>query len=178
MVNISGGTTNYILTWDTLSYPLLAGVNVFSTPIGVPAGVYPFGITDNNGCTFTDTITITEPDSISVSLTTTNVSCNGLSDGSVSLTISGGTPGYSEDWGTNNPNSLSDGTYNYTVTDTNGCNYNDNITITEPIMLSSTINGTDLTSCLVSNGSIDLNVSGGTSPLMFIRGIILIQLKI
>ena len=72
MVNISGGTTNYILTWDTLSYPLLGGVNVFSTPIGIP-GVYPFGITDNNGCTFTDTITITEPDSISVSLITTNV---------------------------------------------------------------------------------------------------------
>ena len=74
-----------------------------------------------------------------MSLITTNVSCNGLSNGSVLLTISGGTPGYSEDWGTNNPNSLSAGIYNYTITDTNGCNYN-NITITEPIILSSTIN--------------------------------------
>ena len=168
LVNISGGTTNYILTWDTLSYPLLAGVNVFSTPIGVPAGVYPFGVIDNNGCTFTDTITITEPDSISVSQTTTNVSCNGFSDGSALLTISGGTPGYSEDWGTNNPSSLSAGTYNYTITDTNGCNYNDFVTITEPIILSSTIIATDLTSCLVLNGSIDLNVSGGTSPYIYL----------
>tara|TARA_B100000683_G_scaffold63528_1_gene61966 strand:- start:2493 stop:9086 length:6594 start_codon:yes stop_codon:yes gene_type:complete len=168
LVNITGGTTNYVLSWDTLNYPLLGGINVFSTPIGVPAGVYPFGIIDDNGCTFTDTITITEPDSISVSQTTTNVSCNGLSDGSVTLIISGGTPGYSEDWGTNNPNSLSAGTYNYTITDTNGCNYNNVVTITEPIILSSTINATDLTSCLVSNGSIDLNVSGGTSPYVYL----------
>ena len=36
----------------------------------------------------------------------TNVSCNGFTDGSASLTISGGTPGYLEDWGTNNPNSI------------------------------------------------------------------------
>ena len=95
------------------------------------------------------------------------LSCNGLSNGSVLLTISGGTPGYSEDWGTNNPNSLS-GIYNYTITDTNGCNYNDVVTITEPIILSSTINITDLTSCLVSNGSIDLNVSGGTSLYVYL----------
>ena len=118
--------------------------------------------------TFTDTITITEPDSISVSQTTTNVSCNGLSDGSALLTISGGTPGYSEDWGTNNPTLYRAGTYNYTVTDTNGCNYNDFVTITEPIILSSTITPTDLTSCLVLNGSIDLNVSGGTSPYIYL----------
>ena len=153
LVNITGGTTDYILSWDTLNYPLLGGINVFSTPIGVPAGVYPFGIIDDNGCTFTDTITITEPDSISVSQTTTNVSCNGLSDGSVILIISGGTPGYSEDWGTNNPNALSAGTYNYSITDTNSCNYNNVVTITEPIILSSTINATDLTSCLVSYSS-------------------------
>ena len=43
---------------------------------------------------------------IVVNETTTNVSCNGFSDGSVTLSISGGTPGYTEDWGTNNPNSL------------------------------------------------------------------------
>ena len=54
-----------------------------------------------------DTFVITEPSVITVLSTTTDVTCNGLSDGNASLTISGGTPGYSEDWGTNNPNSLS-----------------------------------------------------------------------
>ena len=168
LVNITGGTQDYILSWDTLNYPLLGGINVFSTPIGVPAGVYPFGITDNNGCTFTDIITITEPSAIVVNETTTNVSCNGFSDGSVTLSISGGTPGYTEDWGTNNPNSLFAGTYNYLVTDTNGCIYNNSVTITEPNVLTSTLIPTDLTSCLVSNGSIDLIVSGGTPPYSYL----------
>ena len=168
LVNITGGTQDYILSWDTLNYPLLGGINVFSTPIGVPAGVYPFGITDNNGCTFTDIITITEPPAIIVNETILNVSCNGFSDGSVTLSISGGTPGYSEDWGTNNPNSLFAGTYNYLVTDTNGCLYNNSVTITEPNVLTSTLIPTDLTSCLVSNGSIDLIVSGGTSPYSYL----------
>ena len=40
--------------------------------------------------------------------------------------------GYTEDCGTNNPNSLFIGTYNYLVTDTNGCIYNNSVTITEP----------------------------------------------
>ena len=47
-----------------------------------------------------------------------------------------GTPGYIEDWGINNPDSLSAGTYNYTIFDTNGCLYNSSIAITEPNELS------------------------------------------
>ena len=86
--------------------------------------------------------------------------------------------GYSEDWGTNNPNSLFIGTYNYLVTDTNGCIYNNSVTITEPNVLTSTLIPTDLTSCLVSNGSIDLIVSGGTSPTHIYGIIQMIQLKI
>ena len=167
-VSITGGTTNYILSWDTLTYPLLGGVNIFNTPVGVPAGIYPFGIADANGCSFTDTITITEPPSISVTESTTNVSCFGLSDGTATLAISGGTPAYTEDWGTNNPNALSAGTYNYTITDGNSCVYTNSLTITEPNELSSTITPTDLTSCLISNGTIDLSVSGGTSPYYYL----------
>ncbi len=166
-VIITGGTTDYLLSWDTLTYPLLGGVSVFNTPIGVPAGVYPFGITDVNGCYFSDTITITQPDAISVSETLTNVSCNGLSDGTAILYITGGTPGYLEDWGTNNPSTLSSGIFSYTVTDTNSCVYTNSISISEPNVLSSSVIPTDLTSCLISNGSIDLSVNGGTIPYSY-----------
>jgi len=167
-VTILGGTINYILSWDTLNYPLIGGINLFNTPVGVPAGIYPFGITDSNGCYFTDTITITEPSSIVVSESTTNVSCNGFSDGTATLSISGGTSGYTEDWGTNNPAVLSSGTFNYTITDTNNCTYSDSLSITEPALLNSIINPTDLTSCLISNGSIDLITNGGTAPYNYI----------
>ncbi len=167
-VIITGGTTDYLLSWDTLTYPLLGGISVFNTPIGVPAGVYPFGITDVNGCYFSDTITITQPDAISVSETLTNVSCNGLSDGTAILSITGGTPGYLEDWGTNNPSTLSSGTFSYIVTDTNSCVYTNSISISEPNILSSSVIPTDLNSCLISNGSIDLTVNGGTSPYTYL----------
>ena len=103
MVNITGGTQDYILSWDTLNYPLLGGINVFGT-IGENLGkFYPFGITDN-GCTFTDTIYYYwfEAAVIVVNETTINVSCNGFSDGSVTLSISVERSGYTEDWGTNN----------------------------------------------------------------------------
>ena len=166
-VNISGGTTDYMLFWDTLSYPLPGGLSTFITPIGVPAGTYPFSITDNNGCSFLDTIIINQPTEISVTETISNVSCYGFSDGSASLSISGGTPTYTEDWGTNNPLSLSAGTYNYSITDGNSCIIYDSVTITEPSVLSSIITPTDLTSCLIINGSIDLTVIGGTLPYTF-----------
>jgi hypothetical protein len=98
-VNISGGVTDYILSWDTLTYPLLGGLSVFTTPVGVPAGIYPYMVTDNTGCIIYDTITITGASQILSTPTITNVSCYGLSDGSASLLISGGSPSYTEDWG-------------------------------------------------------------------------------
>ena len=105
VVNITGGTQDYILSWDTLNYPLLGGINVFNS-IGAPAGiVYPFGITDNNGCTFTDIITITEPPAAAINETIQNVSCNGFSDAMLLLSISGGILDIQK-IGANDPNSL------------------------------------------------------------------------
>ena len=167
-VNISGGVTNYTLSWDTLNYQLIGGVSIFNTPIGVPYGLYPFAITDLNGCVFNDTILINQPTQISVIENTTNPNCNGFSDGTANLSISGGTPGYIEDWGLINPSSLSAGIHFYSITDTNGCLYSDSVIITEPNAISSNINSTNLTSCLISNGSIDLSVNGGVGHYTYI----------
>ncbi|MGY8987280.1 MAG: T9SS type A sorting domain-containing protein [Flavobacteriales bacterium] len=167
-VNISGGTTDYMLFWDTLSYPLPGGLSTFITPIGVPAGTYPFSITDNNGCSFSDTIIISQPTVISVSETISNVSCNGGNDGTATLTLSGGTGTLTENWGTNNPMALAAGTYPYTVNDNNGCSFTGSVTITEPLAITSSILITDLNSCLVADGSIDLTPDGGVSPYTYL----------
>ena len=71
------------------------------------SGIYTVTVTDTNNCSSVDSIIITEPSNISTVENVNNISCNGIADGNVSLTISGGTPGYTEDWGTNNPDSLS-----------------------------------------------------------------------
>ena len=66
---------------------------------------------------------------------TTNVSCNGLNDGTANLNnqITGGTPPYvNVDWGGYNPNLLNAGEYNVEVTDDNGCKSASSYIIFEP----------------------------------------------
>ena len=63
-VTFNGGVTDYLLSWTGYNYPLPNGLNTFVTPIGVPAGIYPYSVTDNNGCMYFDTITINGPNAI------------------------------------------------------------------------------------------------------------------
>ena len=167
VLNISGGDGNYTLNAFGQTLPLL-GLNTVSSaqffPNGIPAGTYPFSVTDGNGCVKYDTVIITQPNLLSAVSNSVDISCFGLTDGSVSLNISGGTPPYTEDWGGYNPNALAEGTYYYTVTDSNSCTYSDSSTIIEPDSLyySSQINHI---SCFgFDDGNVSLNINGGTPP--------------
>ena len=70
----------------------------------VPAGVYSVTATDVNGCEIVSTITLTQPTALTQAVTAftypsgSNISCFGLSDGSIDLTIGGGNPGYTYVW--------------------------------------------------------------------------------
>ncbi len=97
---------------------------------------------DSNGCVYTDNITLTSPSPISVTETINNVNCYAGNDGNVVLSISGGIPTYTENWGLNNSSSLSVGTYNYTVTDNNGCTFTNSVSITEPTEIQITLHKT------------------------------------
>ena len=103
------GTAPYVEDWG--------GAN----PSALPAGTYLVNVTDANNCTGSVNVTITQPTAITTSPTVVDAQCNGNSDGSVTLNTSGGTPTYTEDWGSNNPNALAAGTYSVTITDANGC---------------------------------------------------------
>ena len=167
---ISGGTQPYTVVAFGQNLNLPLGVDSVSTSTfssGIPAGTYPYTVTDNNGCSFTSSVVITEPNAISVTSNTTNVSCNGLSDGTATLNLSGGTGTLTSNWGTANPSALSAGTYIYTITDANGCTFTSSVTITEPSDISSAITTVNLSSCIIPNGSIDLTVNGGISPYTY-----------
>ena len=82
-------------------------------------------------------MTITGPAAaLSASATGTNVSCYGLSNGAVNLTVSGGTAPYTYSW--NNGATVEDltslpaGSYSVTITDDNGCTTTASATITQP----------------------------------------------
>ena len=164
---INGGIPDYTINAAGYSQTLVGGVSSFTTPSLLPNGTYPYTVTDSNGCVYNNTITLTSPNQISTTEITNNVSCNGFSDGSVVLTINGGTPNYSEDWGLNNPLALSLGIANYLITDNNGCVYSDSVVITEPNLLTTTFTQTNVSTCSAADGSIDVTIAGGTTPYTF-----------
>jgi gliding motility-associated-like protein len=154
---------------------------------GLEAGAYQVILSDVNGCFLSDSIYLSEPNIVSASLTPSlfngnnNITCNGVNDGSVTTVVTGGIAPYDYSWtGTGaflssnqNINSLVAGTYNLTVTDTNGCIGTKSITLVEPdsligITSSPTYNGNNNISCFgLSNGSANLTTAGGTSPLTY-----------
>ncbi|CAN5225957.1 hypothetical protein BH09BAC5_BH09BAC5_10800 [soil metagenome] len=175
-LTVSGGTTTYSYLWSGPSSFNSTNEDISS----LIAGVYNVIVTDANGCTSTQSITLTEPASLSANISSAlfnggyNISCNGASDGTVSLTITGGTTTYSYNWNngntTQNLNNVQAGTYFVIVTDANNCTITASITLTEPAVLSTSVSSPNFTggwnvSCNgSSDGSIDLNVGGGTIP--------------
>jgi hypothetical protein len=131
-------------------------------------------VTDANLCTTTSTATVTGPASaVSVVLDSkTEPVCNGDNDGTINITASGGTPGYTYLWSDGSTNEdrsgLSPGTYTVTVTDANGCTATLTETITQPSALTISVVSTGPT-CppgadppINSDGSITVTASGGT----------------
>jgi PKD repeat protein len=92
---------------------------------GLSAGRYIVEVTDANGEMVSDSVTLNEPDSLQVFATITNVSCPGGNNGSIELSILGGTIPYETSWSNGsvekNQASLPSGIYDLLVTDSNGC---------------------------------------------------------
>ncbi|MCP4442460.1 MAG: T9SS type B sorting domain-containing protein, partial [Aureispira sp.] len=158
--SVTGGTGSYSFMWSNSS--TTEDIN------SLAVGTYTLVVTDQNSCTDTVSATVGSASGITIVDTVNNASCNGASDGTINLTVSGGTPGYTYLWSnagetTQNITGISAGSYSVTVTDGAGCAipYTPN-TITEPAAISiSLVSSTD-PSCSGNDGSIDINVNGGS----------------
>lgn len=113
---------------------------------GLASGTYNITVLDNNGCQGGVTIPLNEPDAVEISIANQNdVSCFGLSDGNIEVSVTGGTAPFSFTInGISNGNNiifnnLTANTYNIIVTDANGCTFQISTTIEEPEYLSATI---------------------------------------
>ena len=165
-VNESGGTPNYTYNWSNGGTAATI-TNLFS-------GTYSVTITDGNGCTAVDQVTINEPNSIELSMRLdSNVSCTGGTNGGAGVSITGGVKPYSVLWS----NSLTDstitglaaGTYSVTVTDANGGTAVNDTTITEPAQLVATANLVNSASCAATNdGAAQVSITGGSLPYSII----------
>src|SRR5207237_1289713 len=123
-VNATGGT-------GTLVYSKDDGANFQSSPLfnGLLAGLYQIIVKDAKGCVTTASVTITEPGAaLSASINNpTEVNCFGGTTGSATVSVTGGTAGYTYSWNTTpvqtsaTASGLSAGNYTATVTDSKGC---------------------------------------------------------
>jgi len=126
-VEVTGGSPGYQFNWS------IPGAT--DTQIDLTAGTYTVTVTDSNLCIGTDSITITEPSPIIITLDDLqNATCTGLEDGLIDVQVVGGTTTtgneFIYDWSVNQPLSnqpqdivtdLGAGFYFVTVMDENGC---------------------------------------------------------
>jgi hypothetical protein len=126
--NLLNGASPYQWIWNN--------GNTTSSFTDATAQVYMVTITDNNGCVLEGSNTVTEPSAISVTLSSTNITTSGGSDGAISSSVNGGTAGYTYLWSNSATTSaisgLVAGVYDLTVTDNNSCAKIVTATVTEP----------------------------------------------
>lgn len=108
-----------------------------------------------------------------LTFTSTNVLCNGNSNGSLSVQVTGGPQPYNYQWSvpgsTDSLNSLPAGTYVLTLTDNSSCTSIDSVVITEPAVLIATgLTAIDNDCMADSDGTVQANTTGGTMPYSYL----------
>lgn len=158
LISVTGGQSPYNYQWTP-------NQGNTSNPTGLSAGSYTVLVTDDLGCTATETYVVDQPNPIVIDATVTDVVCES-SLGSITTNVSGGTGPYTYLWipnGEITPNiiDLAGGNYGVTVTDSEGCTANENYTVN--IIGSLSINVTPDYSLIEEGESVTLTASGGTS---------------
>lgn len=158
----AGGTAPFTLTWN--------GTQVADTLFNLTAGSYIVVANDNGACTATDTVVVTEPTAITASFNNVqDPSCPGDTNGQATISVSGGTPGYTYFWPNGSTDStatgLSDGNYCVTITDAVGCQDTFCVSITDPSGMANAFTGITNSSCTVCDGMATANPTGGNGTL-------------
>ena len=155
-ISPAGGQGPYTVQWSNN----FIGLNQDSLSIGL----YAINITDARGCMIDTTIQVSTNAPTLITSIQTNVSCFGLANGAIDVTVVQGVPSYIYAWDngatTEDLSNLNPGTYQLTLRDGNGCSTEFTYTISEAsaLILSATATSADNS----NNGTIDLSVIGGT----------------
>jgi hypothetical protein len=165
----TGGTGSYLYSWNTTP------VQTTATATGLTAGTYTVTVTDQNGCTDTEQVTISQPAALVASIAApTNVLCFGQANGSATASATGGTGSYLYSWNTTpvqttaTATGLTAGTYTVTVTDQNGCTDTEQVTISQPAALVASIAAPTNVLCFgQANGSATASATGGTGSYLY-----------
>ncbi len=162
----TGGAGGYTYAWTPTG-----GTGGAATSL--VAGSYTCTVTDMNGCTSSQSITLTEPTLLTTTSSQVDELCSGANNGSATVNPAGGAGGYTYVWAPSGGNAATApnifaGMYTCTITDANGCSLTQTFNITEPqtvILSQGPITNVD---CFGNaTGSAALNNNGGTLPYTY-----------
>ncbi|OEK01277.1 hypothetical protein BFP97_07015 [Roseivirga sp. 4D4] len=166
-IDVTGGTAPFTYSVNGGSFSSSIDLNNLS-----PGG-YAVVVRDANNCEANASFTILQRPPLTATVTSTQLVCNGDSDGSITVTATGGTGdlSYSLNGSTFQPSSnftgLSAGNYTVTIKDENGCEFIVNTDITQPAAIQVSTTVTNLTCNGDNTGAVDLTASGGTGALTY-----------
>ena len=165
----TGGTGPFNYTWSNGGSSQTSG--------GLSPGSYGITVTDQNNCTASTNTTVGSSNGPSI-VTNNSVSpkCNGGTNGSATVTISGGATNYTYSW-SNGPSTVTSATsntntglgglsYTVTITDGTGCSTTSVAILTAPTAINPTPSST-VASCGLSNGSVSVNTTGGSGSYTY-----------
>lgn len=148
----AGASANYAVEWST-------GENTASISNLAP-GPYYYNVTDDYNCHITGATTV-DATGITLTPTITNVSCNGLNDGSITINVVNPNSYqfvWSNGYGTQTISNLAPGNYSVNVWDNSGCQVSGSYTITEPAPITGNLFGIEPT-CGATDGGIFASIS-------------------
>jgi gliding motility-associated-like protein len=164
-VTATGGTPAYTYLWS----------NGQTSPsaTGLAAGIYSVGVTDANGCSSTQTVSVAQfTAAIGISTSVTNDTHCTTPNGSATVTATGGIPGYGYLWSNGQTSTsatgLSAGTYSVEVTDAAGCKNTQTVSISPPATISLTTTGKNNTHCKTPNGTASVVATAGTPAYSYL----------
>jgi len=166
-------TISYTPLASAYSYSWSPGGQTISTITGLSVGTYTATIQDNCGASTTASVTITQPNALSVTASVTSNACNGSSNGNATATPSNGTSPYTYSWSNgvttiSTGAILSAGTYTVTVTDSCGNSATAPVTIEQSAAITATTSVTTPILCNgASTGTAEVRVRGGASPYTY-----------
>lgn len=168
--SVTGGTSSY-------SYSYMPGAITTPTASGLTAGTYTLTLTDANSCVRTQTLTLTQPPSLSNGYPNSQTICSGQST-VLTMTASGGVGSYTYTWSGPNLSStttagtiaspLSSTTYTYSVQDGNGCTSTSTLSINVNTPASISITASPNTICAGNTSS--LSASGASTSYTWSNG--------
>ncbi|PRZ27941.1 hypothetical protein [Flavobacterium granuli] len=171
-ITFGNGTTPYTISFNGGAFTAQTSPKVYS---GLAAGTYPWTVRDDHGCELSGSETVGQPAALAASDVHTNASCNGVADGSVTVTFSGGTAPYMVNFNgggfitQTSPklySGLAAGTYSWTVKDAHGCEQSGSETVGQPTDLAASDAHVDVSCNGGTDGSVTVTFSGGTAPYM------------